>query len=60
MNQMMKVEWNNDIGQYQSRLLPEDLAWQLYYDLEQEGIEAGIESMSRWECEQYLKEQTFE
>ena len=52
---MMKVEWNDDNGIYYSRLLVAPDAWELYYELEEQGLPVGIESMSKFECEQYLK-----
>jgi hypothetical protein len=57
MTQMMKVEWNPSPKQYRSMLLEHDEAWALYYSLADIGLTAGIESMSAWECEQYLKQQ---
>lgn len=57
MTQMMKVEWNTADKKYHSALLEHDEAWALYYDLQDDGLKVGIESMSRWECEQYFKQQ---
>ena len=57
MTQMMKVEWNPKPRKYQSALLEHDAAWTLYYELEEQDFPVGIESMSRWECDQYLKQQ---
>jgi len=57
MTQMMKVEWNTPDKKYHSSLLEHDAAWVLYYSLENDGLPVGIESMSRWECKQYLQKQ---
>lgn len=54
---MMKVEWRDAKRAYHTALLPEEAAWLLKGSLEDEGYPVGIESMSRWECEQYLKQQ---
>jgi hypothetical protein len=58
MTQMMKVEWNPKPKQYQSALLDHDAAWTLYYELEDQGFPVGIESMSDWECQQYLESES--
>ena len=57
MATMMKVEWNTPDKKYHSSLLEHDAAWLLKSSLEDEGYPVGIESMSQWECEQYLKQQ---
>lgn len=54
---MMKVEWKTSGKKYHSALLEEQAAWLLKSGLEDEGYSVGIESMSRWECQQYLKQQ---
>ena len=53
---MMKVECRKG-RQYQSALFEHDAAWMLYFTLKYQGIKAGIESMSSWECKQYFKQQ---
>lgn len=52
---MMKVEWNSATGHYHSVLLEDSKAWAFYHGLEELGLPAGIESMSEWECQQYLE-----
>lgn len=57
MATMMKVEWNTPNGEYHSTLLEHQAAWLLKSSLEDEGYPVGIESMSPWECQEYLKHQ---
>ena len=54
---MMKVEWKTSGKKYHSALLEDQAAWLLKGSLEDQGYSVGIESMSQWECEQYLKQQ---
>ncbi len=49
---MMKVEWNTPDKKYHSALLEDQAAWLLKSSLDDEGYPVGIESMSRWECQE--------
>lgn len=54
---LMKVEWNPEDGSYQSIITNHIDAWVIYHALKDEYEAVGIESISDWEHQEYLRSQ---